>query len=117
MKLGLFAGLAALALPAVAQAGHVHWGLSFGIGIGPSYVYPAYRYCPPPPPVTYYAPPPAVYLSPAPVYAPPPVVYEPPPVVYSAPVYDPPVVYFGIGGGGWHYDRFYHREHRYYYRR
>src|SRR5579864_9040257 len=98
MKLTLLAGLAAMALPAVAQA-HPHIGLSFGIRIGPAYAYCGPRYCPPP--VTYYAPPPVVY-APAPAYAPPPVVYAAPPVYYDAPpvVYGPSISLGFFGGGG-----------------
>jgi len=111
MKLALLGGLAAMALPAVAQA---HWrgglGLSFGIGISPAYSYPAYcapRYYYPP---AYVAP---AYVPPPVVYAPPPVVYDPPAVVYGPPpvVYDAPVVVYGpsistgffFGGHGGHY--------------
>ncbi|HSZ56864.1 MAG TPA: hypothetical protein VK797_14445 [Tepidisphaeraceae bacterium] len=94
MKLSWIAGLAAMVLPAVANAGvRFSVGIGFpGIASGTGYYAPAY-YAPP----VYYAAPPAAY-APAPVYAAPAYgapVYAPP-VVYSAPApvyYPPPVVY------------------------
>lgn len=126
MKLTWLAGLAALVLPAAAQAhGFGGWRIGFGFGIAPTYYAPAYcgptyrysSYCPPP--VTYYAPPPVVYSSPAPVYAPPvydsaPTYYAPPPVYYSPPpvVYSQPYFSTGIYIGGGYRD--YHRRYGYY---
>jgi hypothetical protein len=104
MKLSLLGGLAAMALPAMAQAGHTHFNLSFGLGLGfgvsPGYCYP--RSCYPRYYSSYYcAPPPAVYAEP---------VYVPPPVVYVPPV---SVGVYGYYGGG----RYYRHETRYAYRR
>ena len=120
MKLAWLVGMAAMALPAVAEA-HGRVGFLFGIGVGPSYCYPSYGgyygYCGPryyAPPAVVYAPPPVYYSQPAPVYAPAPVYsyappaveYAPPPVVYDAPpvVYGPSIgLSFGFFGGGGHY--------------
>lgn len=121
MKLALLAGLAATALPAVAEAGG-RWGFSFGFGpvggyyASPGYCYRPRYYCPPP---VYYGPPPVAYDAPA-YY--PPTYYAPPPVVYSAPpavVYDPPVVYgpsigFSFGSFGGYRGRPYYHHHEYY---
>lgn len=113
MKFTWIAGLAALALPGVAQA-HGAFRFSLGLGVAPGYCYPTFGfggysggpryYAAPavtyytPPPVLRYAPPPAVYVAPESVYASPPVVYPstfvaaapplayvPPPVVYASP--------------------------------
>ena len=74
-------GMAALVLPAPAQAGNgavMGAGLAgFGIGaivgsaVAPRAVYvgpPPVYYAPPPPPVYYAPPPPPVYYAPPPVY-------------------------------------------------
>ena len=108
MRLSWLVGVAAMGLPAVAQA-HTRFsiGVGFGLsaGFGPSYgCYSPYRWGPryyyaPAPPVVYYAPPP-VYAEPAQVYAAPPVTYSAPAVVYAPPsvVYAaPPVVYAAPG--------------------
>jgi hypothetical protein len=108
--LTLLGGIAAMAMPAVAEAGgRTHWDVSVGVGIGGDrswgrtsvhvsngsrhgwshrYYEPRFRHAP------VFRPPPA-YVCPSVVYAPPPVVYAPPPVVYApAPVVcAPPVVY------------------------
>ena len=106
MKLSWIAGLAAMVLPAVAQA---HGGVSFSVGIGlPGIAIGAGwcgpRYCGPPvyygPRAVVYGPAPVyaapAYVAPAPVYAPP--VYSAPVYstpVYSAPAYCPPPVVYG----------------------
>ena len=118
MKLTWLAGLAAMALPtmalpAVANAGHIRFG--FGFGVAAPYCAPAYSYCPPP--GTYYAPPPVVYSDPAPVCAPPPVVYQPAPTYYAPPAYysAPTVV---VTPGPYYVGGYYGRYHHHYgYRR
>ena len=117
MKLSWVGAMAAMVLPAVAQAhSHVRFGFSLGFGVSPGYCYrdPGYCYRP-----SYYAPPPVVYsepvyVEPAPVYVAPPVVYAPPPVIYERPavLYDPRVIVrFGSPY------RYYHHDTRFYYRR
>jgi len=112
MKLTWLAGLVAMGLPAIAQAGRV----AISVGVGPGYCYTPRYYAPAP--VYYSAPPPA-----ATSYAPALFTYSPPPVVYTAP---PPVVYgptvvvapsFGFYYGG-HWGGYYHwRPHFWHHRR
>lgn len=112
MKSTWIAGLAAAAVPGVAQA---HGGIRFslGLGIAPGYCYPTFGcyaggprcYAAPAvtyysaPPVVRYAPPPAVYVAPETVYSAPPVVYAPPLIEAARPVayVSPPVVYVSPG--------------------
>jgi len=84
MGLGVFLGLATLALPQLAHAGGVHVSFGFELPV-PVVVAPPPVYVQPAPVVV--APPP-VYVQPAPVVvAPPPVVVPQPQVVYTQPYY------------------------------